>query len=60
MTQQRLERKEIFETNDDSRYGHISYNGNIALVIGKYYSKDWVNSVYNPLRELVGLYVEEV
>ena len=43
--------------------------GNMALVSGKYYSqdgvvylctRDTVNPVYNPLRELVGLYVKEV
>ena len=43
--------------------------GNMALVSGKYYSqdgvtylcnRDTVNPVYNPLRELVGIYVEIV
>lgn len=47
----------------------IPYSGNMALVSGKYYSQDGVvylcirdtgSPVYHPLRELVGLYVEEV
>ena len=46
----------------------IPYEGNMALVSGKYYSqdgvtylcnRDTVNPVYNPLRELVGIYVEQ-
>ena len=46
----------------------IPYNGNMALENGKYYMQDYVvylcirdtvNPVYNPLPELVGLYVEE-
>ena len=61
--------EEICETHDGSRYDPIPYEGNMALVSGKYYSqdgvtylcsRDTVNPVYNPLRELVGLYVEEV
>lgn len=47
----------------------IPYNGNMALTNGLYYSqdsviylcnRDTVNPVYNPLIELVGLYVEKV
>lgn len=45
----------------------IAYNGNMALIEGKYYSQDGVVyvctrstgvPVHNTLRELVGLYVE--
>ena len=59
----------IDETHDGSRYDPIPYHGNMALENGKYYSqdgvvylctRDTVNPVYNPLRELVGIYVEEV
>ena len=69
LTQQRLERKKIFETHDGSRYDPIPYKGNMALKSGKYYiqdgvtylcSRDTVNPVYNSLSELVGLYVEMV
>lgn len=61
--------EEICETHDGSLYDPIPYEGNMALVSGKYYSqdgvtylcnRDTVNPVYNPLRELVGIYVEEV
>lgn len=61
--------EELCETHDGSRYDPIPYEGSMALVSGKYYSqdgvtylcnRDTVNPVYNPLRELVGLYVEEV
>ena len=47
----------------------IPYSGNMALESGKYYIQDHViylcnrdtgNPVYNPLAELVGLYVETV
>lgn len=47
----------------------IPYDGNMALEAGKYYIQDYViylcnrdtgNPVYNPLAELVGLYVEAV
>lgn len=47
----------------------IPYNGNMALINGLYYSqdsaiyrcnRDTVNPVYNPLIELVGLYVEKI
>ena len=59
--------EEICETHDGSLYDPIPYDGNMALVSGKYYSqdgvvylcsRDTVNPVYNPLRELVGIYVE--
>ena len=59
----------IDETHDGSLYDPIPYEGSMALVSGKYYSqdgvtylcsRDTVNPVYNPLRELVGLYVKEV
>ena len=58
--------EEICETHDGSLYDPIPYEGSMALVSGKYYSQDGVtylcsrdtiNPVYNPLRELVGLYV---
>ena len=61
--------EELCETHDGSRYDPIPYEGNMALVSGLYYSqdgvtylcnRDTVNPVYNPLRELVGLYVEAV
>ena len=61
--------EEICETHDGSLYDPIPYDGNMALVSGMYYSqngvvylcnRDTVNPVYNPLRELVGLYVKEV
>ena len=61
--------EELCETHDGSLYDPIPYDGNMALVSGKYYSqdgvtylcnRDTVNPVYNPLRELVGLYVKEV
>ena len=61
--------EELCETHDGSRYDPIPYEGSMALVSGKYYSqdgvtylcnRDTVNPVYNPLRELVGLYVKEV
>lgn len=61
--------EEICETHDGSRYDPIPYEGNMALVSGKYYTQDGVNylcgrdtasPVYHPLSELVGIYVEEV
>ena len=61
--------EELCETHDGSRYDPIPYEGSMALVSGKYYSqdgvtylcnRDTVNPVYNPLRDLVGIYVEEV
>lgn len=59
----------IDETHDGSRYDPIPYEGNMALVSGKYYIQDWLTylcsrdtggPVYHALRELVGLYVEMV
>ena len=58
--------EELCETHDGSRYDPIPYEGSMALVSGKHYSqdgvtylcnRDTVNPVYNPLRELVGIYV---
>ena len=58
---------EICETHDGTIDDPIPYSGNMALENGKYYSqsgktylctRDTVNPVYNPLAELVGLYVE--
>ena len=60
--------EEICETHDGSLYDPIPYEGSMALVSGKYYSqdgvtylcnRDTVNPVYNALRELVGIYVEQ-
>lgn len=59
----------IDETHDGTQYDPIPYEGNMALEAGKYYIQDYaiyrctrdtVNPVYNPLAELVGLYVETV
>lgn len=59
----------IDETHDGTLYDPIPYDGNMALESGKYYIQDYViyrctrdtgNPVYNPLAELVGLYVETV
>ena len=61
--------EEICEMHDGTKYDPIPYSGNMALEAGKYYSQDDVtyhctrdtgNPVYNPLSELVGLYVERV
>ena len=60
---------EICETHDGTINDPIPYSGNMALESGKYYIQDYViylcnrdtgNPVYNPLAELVGLYVETV
>lgn len=57
----------IDETHAGTAEDPIPYNGNMALENGKYYVQDGViyhctrdtgNPVYNPLSELVGLYVE--
>ena len=54
---------------DGSLYDPIPYDGSMSLKNEKYYSqdgvtylcnRDTVNPVYNPLRELVGIYVEIV
>lgn len=59
----------IDETHDGTLADPIPYDGNMALESGKYYIQDYViyqctrdtvNPVYNPLAELVGIYVEEV
>ena len=61
--------EEIYETHDGTLVDPIPYEGNMALASGKYYSqdgvaylcnRDTVNPVYNPLSELVGIYVEIV
>ena len=61
--------EQINETHDGTIDDPIPYEGNMALENGKYYiqsgviylcNRDTVNPVYNPLAELVGLYVEEV
>ena len=57
---------EICETHDGTLADPIPYDGNMALESGKYYIQDYViykctrdtiNPVYQPLSELVGLYV---
>ena len=57
----------IDEAHDGTEYDPIPYDGNMALENGKHYSqggvtyrgtRDTVNPVYQPLAELVGLYVE--
>ena len=59
----------IDEEHDGTQYDPIPYDGNMALEAGKYYIQDYViylcnrdtgNPVYNPLAELVGLYVDGV
>lgn len=61
--------EQICETHDGTLDDPIPYDGNMALEAGKYYIQDYViylcnrdtgNPVYNPLAELVGLYVETV
>lgn len=58
----------IDETHAGTLDDPIPYSGNMALESGKYYIQDGavylcnrntVNPVYNPLAELVGLYVEK-
>ena len=60
--------EEICETHDGSLYDPIPYEGSMALENGKYYSqdgvtylcsRDTVSPVYNPLSDLVGIYVEQ-
>lgn len=57
----------IDEQHDGTKYDPIPYSGNMALEAGKYYiqndviylcTRDTINPVYQPLSELVGLYVE--
>lgn len=63
----------MWEVIDETHAGTIDdpipYDGNMALENGKYYiqggvtyhcTRDTVNPVYNPLSELVGLYVEVI
>lgn len=61
--------EQINETHDGTIDDAIPYDGNMALVNGKYYTqndviylcnRDTVNPVYHKLSELVGLYVTEV
>lgn len=61
--------EQINETHAGTLDDPIPYDGNMALEAGKYYIQDYViylcnrdtgNPVYNPLAELVGLYVEGV
>lgn len=58
---------EICESHTGTLADPIPYDGNMALESGKYYIQDYViylctrdtvNPVYNPLAELVGIYVE--
>ena len=60
---------EICETHDGTIADPIPYSGNMALESGKYYmqgyvvylcTRDTVNPVYQPMSELVGIYVEIV
>lgn len=59
--------EQICETHDGTLDDPIPYDGNMALESGKYYIQDYTiylctrdtgNPVYNPLAELVGIYVE--
>lgn len=61
--------EQICETHDGTMTDPIPYDGNMALTSGLYYIQDYViylctrdtvNPVYNPLAELIGLYVEKV
>lgn len=60
--------EQINETHAGTLEDPIPYDGNMALVSGLYYMQEWViylctrdtvNPVYNPLADLVGLYVEK-
>lgn len=60
---------EVCESHAGTKDDPIPYSGNMALEAGKYYIQDYViylcnrdtgNPVYNPLAELVGLYVDTV
>lgn len=60
---------EVCETHAGTADDPIPYGGNMVLEAGKYYSQDGMayrctrdtgSPVYNPLAELVGLYVEVV
>lgn len=59
--------EQICETHSGTPDDPIPYDGNMALEAGKYYmqdgavylcTRDTVNPVYNPLADLVGIYVE--
>ena len=59
--------EQVNKTHDGTLDDPIPYNGNMALQEGLYYyqsgtiylcTRDTVNPVYSPLRELTGLYVE--
>lgn len=61
--------EQICETHDGTLADPIPYDGNMALTSGLYYiqdstiylcTRDTVNPVYNPLADLVGIYVEQV
>ena len=61
--------EQITETHTGELTDPIPYEGNMVLESGKYYiqngviylcNRDTVNPVYNPLAELVGIYVEIV
>ena len=61
--------EEINETHSGALEDPIPYSGNMALESGKHYMQDYeiylcirdtVNPVYNPLKDLVGLYVEQL
>ena len=58
---------EVTESHAGTKEDPIPYNNNMELENGKYYSQDWVTyictrdtgiPVYNPLADLVGIYVE--
>lgn len=60
---------EVCETHSGTLDDPIPYDGNMALVSGKYYiqsgviylcTRDTINPVYQPLADLVGLFVEVV
>ncbi len=60
---------QVNETHSGAADDPIPYEDNMALTAGLYYVQDYVvyrctrdtgNPVYNPLAELVGVYVEEV
>lgn len=59
--------EQICETHSGTPDDPIPYDGNMALEAGKYYmqdgtvylcTRDTVNPVYNPLADLVGIYVK--
>lgn len=59
----------IDEQHDGTKYDPIPYDGNMALTAGLYYIQDYGvylctrntgNPVYNPLPELVDIYVEKL